>query len=124
PARPLMHPGADRCWASSRSNGYWRPLLPIRIRQTWGCERLPYEVANKILLEVPVQLPQLQEKLSYSQRDNVFKFFDSVFDGAEDREGGEFDLSQGDYVLTTELYKEDGQYEFIVHRFKKIDENK
>ncbi|WCM98326.1 hypothetical protein M5C96_02345 [Acidovorax sp. GBBC 1281] len=71
-----------------------------------------------------MQLPQLQEKLSYSQRDNVFKFFDSVFDGAEDREGGEFDLSQGDYVLTTELYKEDGQYEFIVHRFKKIDENK
>ncbi|GKS85426.1 hypothetical protein AVMA1855_14760 [Acidovorax sp. SUPP1855] len=80
-----------------------------------------YEIANKVLLEVPVQLPQLQEKLSYSQRDNVFKFFDSVFDGAEDREGGEFDLSQGDYILTTELYKEDDQYEFIVHRFKEID---
>ncbi|GKS83114.1 hypothetical protein AVMA1855_03200 [Acidovorax sp. SUPP1855] len=43
-----MHPGADRCWASSRSNGCWRPLIPVRIRQTWGCERLPIGLAGGI----------------------------------------------------------------------------
>ncbi|GKS92853.1 Imm21 family immunity protein [Acidovorax sp. SUPP2539] len=80
-----------------------------------------YEVADKVLLEVPEQLPQLQEKLSYSQNDNIFKFFDSFFDGAQGKEEGQFDLAQGDYVLTTELYKDEGQYEFIIHRFKKND---
>ncbi|UJB67368.1 DUF1852 family protein [Acidovorax sp. YS12] len=42
-ARPLNARGADRRKASSRIQNGWRPIVPIRIRQSWGCERFPID---------------------------------------------------------------------------------
>ena len=50
-ARPLNARGADRRKASSRIQNGWRPIVPIRIRQSWGCERFPVVNRQEPLIE-------------------------------------------------------------------------
>ena len=73
--------------------------------------------AETAINDLPATLPSLEESLTLSLDESNVTLFDAAmsFEEASDKLSAQ--MPAGEYVVTTELYKTNRVFEFLVHRF-------
>jgi hypothetical protein len=75
------------------------------------------ERAVSAIAQLPSILPTIEDPKSFRLDDFGLIMFDSALDGGNSSTHASVDLQPGVYAVTTELYKSERVYEFLVHRF-------
>lgn len=75
------------------------------------------ESAEHAISLLPAKLPEIEEAIHFLLEEDRVEMFDAAWDGKDVVESLSVSLSVGQFAITTELYKADGLFEFLVHRF-------
>jgi hypothetical protein len=74
------------------------------------------ESAASAIAQLPTRLPVIEEPTNFHLDDRGLIMFDASACGLEPIAFVNVDLKPGSFTVTTEKYKSEGAYEFIVHR--------
>lgn len=75
------------------------------------------EFAERAILQLPAELPEIEESIQFKLGEDGIEMLDSACDGANSMESLSANASPGKFTISTERYKFDGLFEFLVHRF-------
>lgn len=74
------------------------------------------ERAASAIAQLPSALPTIEEPTKFRLDDRGLIMFDAALDGIDPAVCASVDLKPGVFMVTTEKYKSEGAYEFLVHR--------
>ncbi len=87
-------------------------VLVVRWVSCVSSERAAYAIA-----QLPSALPSIEDSTKFYLNDRDLLMFDAALDGINPANCASVNLSPGVFTVTTEKYKNEGSYEFLVHRF-------
>jgi len=75
------------------------------------------ELAASAIAQLPSALPSIEESTKFRLDDRGLIMFDAALDSVDADSCASVDLKPGVFTVTTEKYKSEGAYEFLIHRF-------
>jgi hypothetical protein len=75
------------------------------------------ERATSAIAQLPPVLPIIEESTTFRLDDPGLIMFDSALESVDSSSCAQVDVRPGIFTVTTEKYKDEGVYEFLVHRF-------
>jgi hypothetical protein len=78
------------------------------------------ERAAEVIASLPSQLPVIGESVQFSVHEPCLFLFNAALDKPSVTESHHIAIESGRYTVTTESHKIDQEFEFLVHRFKRV----
>lgn len=80
------------------------------------------ECAASVIAQLPSALPSIEAPTKFRLDERGLIMFDAALGGIDPASCASVDLKPGMFTITTEKYKTEGVYEFLVHRFLRDEE--